>query len=101
MTELPVFDAYINRNNLVQLSLKSDGLAVVHNLITRAQLQLATTVLDSQPTPALFDLTKPDRLIFKPKDCGLSLGKHTATVITYDVDNPDGFVWGRIILNVQ
>lgn len=92
---------YNNRNNALELSLQSDGTAIVHNTLTRCQLIVGATTLDSNTTPALFDLTQADRLVLKLGSAGLTAGKHLARLVVFDALNTSGLVWGEFVLTVS
>lgn len=92
---------YNGRDNTVELSLSVDGAAITHTSITRVQLVVGATTLDSQTAPTLFDFDQADRLILKLGTAGLTAGRHTARLVIYDAGHANGLVWGELVLIVK
>lgn len=92
---------YLGRDNAIELRLTSDGVAITHTSITRVQLQIGATLLDSQAQPTFFDFTAADRLKLKLGSAGLAVGRKTATLIIYDALHANGLVWADLVLNVK
>ncbi|MGZ4968057.1 MAG: hypothetical protein ACXV8O_01460 [Methylobacter sp.] len=92
---------YSGRNNTIELALSSDGVDITHTGITRCQVKIGTTVIDSSTSPELFDLTHTDRLILELGSSGLSEGDYTAKLYVYDINNTDGIFWGDFSLTVS
>lgn len=92
---------YLARNNTIALSLTLDNAAIVHNTLTRAQVLVGATLLDSSVSPALFDLTLTDRLLLKFGASGLTAGRYAATLVVFDATNPLGLVWGDFVVVVK
>jgi hypothetical protein len=92
---------YIGRDNTIELALTIDGNVINHTLITRVQLIMGGTVLDSDVSPAFFNFANPDRLIMRLGGAGFAAGRHSATLIIYDAGSPNGIVWGNLALNFK
>lgn len=92
---------YNGRSNTIELSLTSDGVVIAHNTLSRCQVYVGATLIDSNVSPAWFDLTKTDRIILKFGASGLTAGRHTATLVIFDAMNPLGLVWGDLIITVK
>ncbi|MEF3074124.1 hypothetical protein V2P20_03710 [Methylobacter sp. Wu1] len=92
---------YLGHDNTIELVLSVDGQAINRTLITRLQLAMGATVLDSDTAPALFDLTRADRLVMELGGAGLAAGRHAAALIIYDAGDPNGLVWGDLVLVVK
>lgn len=86
------------RDNAVELALSVDGVTIDHTSITRALLVVGTVTLDSQASPALFDFTQADRLVLTLGAAGLTVGRHSARLITYDTAHPNGLEWESAIV---
>lgn len=85
---------YRNRDNAIDLRLSSDGVAITHTSITRCQVLVGTTLIDSQTTPTAFDLTQADRISLKLGSSGLAVGRYPATLYVFDASHANGLVWG-------
>lgn len=92
---------YNNRDNVISLSLLSDGVVINHTSITRVQLKVGTVVLDSQTNPTWFDLTNASKITLKLGFASLTTGRSLASLIIFDVLHPDGVVWGKFQLTVE
>lgn len=92
---------YINRDNVIALSLLSDSVAISHDAITRCQLQVGDTLLDSAVTPDLFDLSNNDKVILKLGASTLTAGRYPAKLIVFDLNNHLGLVWGDFVITVK
>lgn len=92
---------YTGRNNTIELALTVNGTGIVHNALTRVQVTVGATVLDSATAPALFDFTQADRLILKFGSAGLAAGRHTATLVVYDATHALGLVWDTFVIVVK
>jgi hypothetical protein len=92
---------YNNRDNSIALALSADGSTINHASVTRCQVLVGATLIDSQVTPALFDLTAADRLTFKLGAAGLTVGRYTASLIVYDATHTNGIVWGQFVAIVK
>lgn len=92
---------YNGRDNTIALRLSSDGVTLKHTLITRCQLLIGGTLLDSNITPTYFDLTLIDRIVFKLGSASLTVGKHQATLYVFDAAHTNGVVWGSLVINVK
>lgn len=91
---------YTARDNTIELSLSTNGEAITHTVITRCQVKVGTTLLDSAVNPAYFDRTNADRLILKLGDAGLVAGTYTAKLYIYDLGRINGLHWGNFGLLV-
>lgn len=92
---------YTGRDNRIGLALSSDGVALNHTIITRCQLLVGGTLLDSSLTPAYFDLTLTDRILFKLGQAGLTLGKHVAELFVFDAAHTNGVRWCSLVITVK
>lgn len=92
---------YLLRDNTIVLSLSTDNAAIMHNTITRCQVIVGTTLLDSNVSPALFDLSQTDRLILKFSASGLTRGRYAATIAIFDATHTLGLVWGHFVIVVK
>lgn len=99
MLEEKVFNG---RGNTIEIALYVGSSILTHTTITRAQLEIGATTLDSN-TPAeaaFFDFTEEDRIILRLGDAGLTAGAQVARLIVFDATFTDGVVWGDIMLLV-
>ena len=92
---------YNNRDNVISLSLLSDGNIIDHTSITRVQLKVGTVTLDSQTQPTWFNLTNASKITLKLGFAGLTAGKNLASLVVFDSLNPEGVVWGKLYLTVE
>ncbi len=86
---------YIGKDNSIVLSLMKDNVAITHTDITRCQALVGATLLDSNSTPALFNLTQIDRITLKFGQAGLVAGRYPVTLTVFDAVNTNGIVWGE------
>lgn len=99
MLEEKVFNG---RGNTIEIALYVGSSILTHTTITRAQLKIGSTTLDSN-TPAeaaFFDFTEEDRIILKLGAAGLTAGPQVARLIIFDATFTTGVVWGDIMLLV-
>ncbi len=94
-------DIYIGRDNVIALRLASDNVVIEHNRLSRCQVQVGTTLIDSATSPSLFDLTLPERLLLKFGQSALPEGTYLATLIVFDALHSAGLVWGSFMLRVR
>lgn len=95
---------YSGRNNIIGIKLSADGVALTalqYAAITRCQLLVGATLLDSAVTPALFDLTQTDRIVIKPGAATLTEGCHQSWLVIFDADNTLGIVVGELLITVK
>ncbi len=92
---------YLNRDNIIALSLSVDGTDIAHNALTRCQVKVGTTMLDSEVSPLLFDFTNTDKLILNLGASGLPVGDYTAVLYVFDANNARGIRWGDFLLTVS
>ena len=92
---------YLDRDNEIVLRLSSDGTTITHSGLTRVQLLVGDTLLDSQVTPALFDFTQADRLILKLGESDLTPGRYAATIYVFDDTHTLGLMWGALIITIK
>jgi hypothetical protein len=86
--------AWLDRNNTIDIVLYEDGVLINHTLITRMLLVFDAVTIDSNTSPAMFDFSSAQKVVFKPLTSTLAEGTYEVRVITYDVINTDGIVWG-------
>ena len=91
---------YTARDNTIELSLSTNGEAITHTVITRCQVKVGTTLLDSAVNPTYFDRTNADRIILKFGDAGLVAGIYTAKLYVFDINSIEGLFWGDFALTV-
>lgn len=97
---------YKNRDNAIWLGLRVNRDLIDVSELTRVQLVDGDTIYDSDSlgsgAEAPFDWTsEEDALILRLGGLGLSLGKHTVTLIVFDADNENGVIWDTIRLLVR
>jgi hypothetical protein len=92
---------YLLRDNTIALSLSTDNVAIAHNSITRCQVTVGATLIDSNVSPTWFDLTQTDRLVLKFGASGLTAGRYTATLMIFDATHTLGLVWGQFVILVR
>ena len=86
---------WLGRNNALELQLQDVGKAINHTSITRVQVDLGGgTVIDSNTSAGLFDLSNADRLVLKFGGSSITPGQYRARIIIFDPSHPDGLVWG-------
>lgn len=97
-----VENVYNDRDNEINLLLTVDK--VVQNLsaVTKAAIFGEDIDLNSDDNPELFDLSEMSsgKLTLKLGGAEITAGKYIIYVITYDANNANGIVWGRMIINV-
>ena len=91
---------YTGRDNTIELALSVDDVTIDHTAITRVQLIVGSTTLDSQ-TSSVFDFTAQDRLVLGLGAAGLPDGVWSAQLVIYDLDHPNGRVWDTLKLIVH
>ena len=92
---------YTGRDNSISLKLSSDDVVINHTAITRCQLRIGSTLIDSNVSPSWFDLTQADRLILKLGASSLIAGRYTATLIIFDPGHSNGLVWDELVITVK
>jgi hypothetical protein len=97
---------YNGRNNKIDLLLKADGAAVDLAAVTRMQLVLASTTIDSATAPACFDWAPTPsvtgKVVLSLGGSSLATGdRQTAALIVYDASNPLGINWGSFYLDIS
>jgi hypothetical protein len=92
---------YLGRDNTIALKLSSDGITIDHSSITRCQLLVGVTLIDSNVAPLWFDLTQADRLILKLGASSLVVGRYVAKLIIFDAGHSNGLMWGTFSLVVK
>lgn len=93
--------AYNGRDNAISLQLTSDNAVITHTGLTRCQLLVGDTMLDSALTPSLFDMTNADRIILNLGGAGLAIGTYAAILYVFDGNGPNGVRWGEFTLTVS
>ena len=83
-------------DNESRLELRRDNVALAdHSAITRIVLTFGTVEIDSDVTPAIFDLTETGYVGVNLGGQSLRIGRHYASIKTYDAQHPNGEVWGK------
>jgi hypothetical protein len=85
--------AWLNRDNTIDIALYDDGVLINHSLVTRILLVFDTVTIDSSASPAMFTFAA-DKIVFKPTAATLAEGTYEVRIITYDISNTNGIVWG-------
>ena len=91
---------YTARDNTIELSLSTNGEAITHTGITRCQVKVNSTMLDSSVNPEYFDFSQADRIILSFGDAGLPAGIYTAKLYLFDINSIEGLFWGDFALTV-
>lgn len=99
---------YNGRDNTIDLLLKADGAAVDLAAVTRMQLVVGETTIDSSTAPAAFDWSPTPAVTGKVVlalgalgDDSIPAGEgQTATLYVFDASNPNGICWGQLRLDV-
>lgn len=91
---------YTARDNTIELSLSTNGEAITHTGITRCQVKVNSTMLDSSVNPDYFDFSQADRIILSFGDAGLVAGTYTAKLYLFDINSFEGLFWGDFSLTV-
>ena len=94
-------EVFNGHDNIIALSLSIDKEAINHSGIVQVQLYVGSTLIDSIVNPDYFDTSNEDRLIIKLAHAGIKTGRYETRLIIYDIFNPDGLVWGDIMLVVH
>jgi len=96
---------FLGRNNAIKLQLAVDNVVIDHSSIIRAQVEIrnpsiGTTILDSNISPDLFDLTGTDELTLLFGQSMLAIGRYSATLVVFDTGHINGLIFGNLALNV-
>lgn len=98
-----------DRDNTEELVLLEDGEPIDATPVTRIEMDLGATTVDSRTAPDAFEWPVP--LPFKRPNgertevqgmrlnlskSGLSVGKYRGRLVTYDAGHPNGMVWGGV-----
>ena len=91
---------YTGRDNEIIFSLSTDGNPINHSLITRCQVKVGATMIDSQTSPNLFSMVNADRIILTLGLTTIPAGDYTAKLYIFDLDNIEGVAWGEFEVTV-
>ncbi len=94
---------YNGRNNVIDLDLTSRGTSITideYSAITRVQVLVGSTLIDSNVHPEFFDLSATDHITLKFGVANLSAGRYAATLIVFDAAHTLGLVWGAMVIEV-
>jgi hypothetical protein len=91
---------YTGRNNEIIFSLSTNGNPINHSLITRCQVKVGATMIDSQTSPNLFSMVNADRIILALGLTTIPAGDYTAKLYIFDLDNIEGVAWGEFDVTV-
>lgn len=96
---------YNGRDNTVDLLLKAEGVAVDLAAVTRMQVVVGSTMVDSQAHPTYFDWTPTPavtgKVLLTLGAAGLTVGeRQVAQLVVFDPSNTLGIVWGSFYLDV-
>lgn len=92
---------FTDKDNAIALSLLSDGIAIRHHKLTRCQVLVGGTLVDSATAPEAFDITDPDYIILRFGGLGLPSGRYACQIVVYDSYTLGGVVWGRFVITVK
>lgn len=95
---------YLSNANTIERVLTRNDRALTaaeYGAITRCQVLVGATLLDSAVSPTLFDLTQTDRIVLKFGSAALQTGKRLATLVVFDDAHPAGLVWDQFSLTVR
>jgi hypothetical protein len=88
---------YLNRDNQIILELRTNNVLQDLSGLTRAQLLIGTTTLESSGT-SYFDWTDTGygtgTIVIDAGSATLTQGYYNSWLIIYDNTNPNGIVWG-------
>lgn len=103
MTDMLIEYVYNSRDNTNDLLLSADGAAYDLSAITKMELQVNSTTIDSDQSPDAFDwdTETTGKVILMLGDEGLEVGTHEAYLVLYAPDFADGIVWGSLYLKVR
>jgi len=89
---------YLNRDNQIILELRSDEQLVDLSGVTRMQLVVGTTTIDSSGS-SYFDWTDTGygkgTVIIDAGSANLSTGIYDSYLVVYDNTNANGIIWGK------
>jgi len=103
MLEEIVYQGCDNAIELALMSAEADALpvAIDHTAITRCQVQVGSTLVDSATTPALFDLTSSTQITLLFGASTLPIGRNLSTIKIFDAAHQDGLTWGQLYITVK
>lgn len=70
-------------------------------VMSRCQVQVGSTLLDSATHPQYFDLTEPNYLTLKLWSAGLTVGRYPAKLYIFDDGHPLGLPFAEFVINVK
>ena len=91
---------YTGRDNEIIFSLSTDGTPINHSLITRCQVKVGATMVDSLTSPNLFSMVNADRIILTLGLTTIPAGDYPAKLYIFDLDNIEGVAWGEFDVTV-
>jgi len=90
---------YLNRDNQIVLELRTNNVLQDLSGLTRAQLIIGDTTLDSATVSGYFDWTDTGygigTLVIDAGSATLTEGYYCSYLIIFDNTNPNGIVWGK------
>lgn len=98
---------FANHDNIIDLILKSDNVAVDLSSVTKITASFDDTLVSSSDKaagPITWDQAGYDtgEIRLNLGDQGIAAGRYTAVpIIVYDADNPNGIVWATIDVQVR
>lgn len=69
--------------------------------ITRCQVLVGSSLVDSAVTPALFDINTPSIVKLQFATAALPRGRHKSSLYIFDSQNTLGIKWADFMLNVK
>jgi uncharacterized phiE125 gp8 family phage protein len=93
---------YLGKDNAINLTLKSDGVAVDLASVTRMTLTMGTVTVDSDTSAGAFDWSGGNGSLVLSLGGVSSLieGIYDAELAIYDPSNEEGLIWGTIEIEV-
>ncbi len=92
---------YTARDNAIVLALYNDSVLIAHNQLTRVQIKVGETLIDSAVNPEYFNVTQSDRLSISLGSAGLTAGRYTAMLVIFDAAHVNGLVFGELVVRVK
>jgi len=97
---------YLGHDNRIDILLKADGSAVDLSSVTRMTLSFDAVLINSDNGDS--DPIQWAKAGYATGEVRISLGSqqipagsYRAPLVVYDPSNPDGIVWGRIVIQVE
>ena len=95
---------YLGHDNTIDLVLKKNGVPDNLSTITKVEITIGATVINSVANPLAFDLSKIaiGTLVLKLGDQPIPSGNYSrCEIVVFDATRPGGLVWGAIGIIVK